>query len=312
MLEALAGLDEVVVCLYDGDYHYGVAALANSLAKSGFKGFINTAYRGSLPPWVEQLKGINTQTYYVNDSIIIHFEKVNTGMHLAYFKPYFIKQTFENFPQVNKIFYFDVDIVVSAPWSFFSNWVDDHICLCLDNSYDYVHHNHPWRKDWKRLAKVDIPFCNPTTAYVNSGFIGIKRKSLPLINKWIQLTENFKDLGGDLKIIDQNGKSSYKGDQDLLNAAITVCPEIELSLIGKEGMGFTQPAYLMSHAISKVKPWKKNYLKYLIEKGHKPSYSEKDFFNYCKYPIRLFPSFTFFLKKANLILATFFGRYIGY
>jgi hypothetical protein len=312
MLEALAGLDEIIVCLYDGDYHFGVAALANSLVRSNFKGFINTAYRGSLPPWVEQLKHIDSNTFYLVPDIIIHFEQIKTEMHLAYYKAYFIRQTFKDFPSTNKIFYFDVDIVISAPWSFFSNWLDDDVCLCLDNSYEYVHHNHPWRKEWKRLAKVESSFRNPVTAYVNSGFIGIKRKSIALLDKWIELTEKFEEIGGNLKEINQNGKSSYKGDQDLLNAAITVCPEIELSLIGKEGMGFSQPAYLMSHAIAKVKPWKKNYLKYLIAKGHKPSHSEKDFFKYCKHPIKLFSSFHFFLKKTNLMLATFFGRYIGY
>jgi hypothetical protein len=312
MSETLVGHDEVVVCLYDGDYHLGVAALANSLVKSNFKGLINTAFRGALPPWVNQLKPIDDNTFYLTDSIIIHFERIKTEMHLAYYKPFFIKQTLDNFPQANKIFYFDVDIVVSAPWSFFSNWLEDQVCLCLDNSYEYVHTNHPWRKDWKRLARVDSSLCNQVTEYVNSGFIGIKRTNIALLDTWIELTKRFEEIGGSLKEINQNGKSSYKGDQDLLNAAITVSPNIELSLIGKEGMGFTQPAYLMSHSVSKAKPWKKNYLKYLIETGHKPSHSEKDFFNYCKHPIKLFSELDFFLKRSNLNLAKLFGRYIGY
>lgn len=312
MSETLVGHDEIVVCLYDGDYHLGVAALANSLVKSNFNGLINTAYRGPLPPWVKQLKAVDENTFCLTNNIIIHFEKVETEIHLAYYKPYFIKETFAKYPEADKIFYFDVDIVVSAPWSFFSNWLEEDVCLCLDNSYEYVHNNHPWRKDWKRLAKVDDFFYSPVTAYVNSGFIGIRRKSMALLDKWIELTKRFEEIGGNLKEVNQNGKSSYKGDQDLLNAAITVSPEIELSLIGKEGMGFTQPAYLMSHAVSKVKPWKKNFLKFLIETGHKPSHSEKDFFNYCKYPIKLFSQFGFFLKRSNLILAKFFGRYIGY
>lgn len=312
MLEKWDAPEEIIVCLYDGKYHFGLAALVNSLVRSNFKGLINTAYRDGLPPWVTQLKLIDNNAYYVTNDIIIHFELVTTDIHFAFYKPYFIKQTAVNFPLTNKIFYFDVDIVIDAPWSFFSNWLEDKVCLCLDDSYEYVHNNHPWRKDWKKLANMEKTFFNPETAYVNSGFIGIMRESIYLIDKWIELTNKFKELGGSLEVIFQDGHNSYKGDQDLLNAAITVSPEIKLSLIGKEGMGFTQPAYLMTHAVSKIKPWNKNYLSYLIKNGHKPSYSEKNFFNYCKYPINVFSKFQFFRKKSNLFIASFFGRYIGY
>ena len=312
MLQNLDAVEEFVVCLYDGEYHFGVAALANSLVNSNFKGVINIGYRGILPPWVSQLKLISDCLYYLNNDVIIHFELLTTEMHLAFYKPYFIKQTFDNFPSAKKVFYFDVDIVVNASWSFFTNWLQGEVCLCLDNSFEFVHRNHPWRRDWKKLAGIESVFANPLTLYVNSGFIGISRPSINLINKWIELSETFARTGGDLKIINQDGESSFKGDQDLLNAAVTACPEIELSVIGKEGMGFTQPAYLMSHSVAKAKPWSKDFMIYLIRKGHKPNHSEKNFFKYCHKPIQLFSKFEFFKKKVNLVFATFFGRYIGY
>jgi hypothetical protein len=312
MSEDIATDKEIIVCLYYGEYHYGVAALANSLVASNFTGLIHIGYQGVLPPWVKQLRSIDESTFYITKDVIIKFEAVETEMNLAFYKPFFIKQTFDNLPSANKIYYFDVDIVINASWSFFSKWLDNHVCLCLDNAFEYVHDNHPWRKDWKRLANVEDNFSNPETAYVNSGFIGISRTNLHLVDKWIDLTNKFQELGGSLKVFFQDGHLSYKGDQDLLNAAITVCPAIKLSLIGKEGMGFKQPEYLMTHALSKNKPWDKNFLKHLVKYGHKPSFPEKNFFNYCKYPINLFSKNRFRIKKFDLFLASLFGRYFGY
>ncbi|MEO6719211.1 MAG: hypothetical protein ABIN67_02555 [Ferruginibacter sp.] len=312
MLDKKIGVDELIVCLYDGHYHFGVAALVNSLVKSNFKGFIHIGYRGVLPPWVKQLQMIDDSSFFVTNDVVIHFEMIDTDINLAFYKPYFIAKTFRDHSLLNRVFYFDVDIVVNAPWSFFSSWLEDEVCLCLDSNYEYVHSNHPWRKDWKKLANVDTNFCNTETAYVNSGFIGITKHSMPLIEKWMMLTDKFAELGGSLKKFFQDGHISYKGDQDLLNAAITVSPNIKLSLIGKEGMGFTQPAYLMTHATSKDKPWDKNFVRNLFKYGKKPSFSEKNFFNYCKYPINLFPAATLLTKKINLFLATVLGRLIGY
>ncbi|MEO6734253.1 MAG: hypothetical protein ABIN01_23735 [Ferruginibacter sp.] len=312
MFDKKSECNEIIVCLYDGKYHFGLAALINSLVKSDFKGIINAACRDVLPPWVNQLKLIDNNSYRVANDVIIHFEMIETEMNLAFYKPYFILKTFQDYPLANKIFYFDVDIVVNAPWNFFTNWLDNQVCLCLDSSFEYVHSNHPWRKDWKKLANVPADFPSTETAYVNSGFIGLSRESIHLIEKWMMLTDRFAELGGSLKEFFQDGHISYKGDQDLLNAAITVSPEIKLSLIGKEGMGFTQPAYLMTHVTAKDKPWDKNYMKHLFKAGHKPSYSEKNFFNYCRSPINLFPEVTLRAKRVNLFLATVFGRLIGY
>ena len=146
---------------------------------------------------------------------------------------------------------------------------------------------------------------------MNSGFIAIKRNNLELIDKWIELTECYRARGANLKEINQEGHNSFKGDQDLLNAAITVSPDVKLSLIGKEGMGFRQPAYLMTHAVVKYKPWGKNFLQVLFKYGRKPTYVEKNFFKYCKHPISLFSKTRFLVKKTNLTLASVLGRYIG-
>src|ERR1700712_944310 len=88
---------EIVVCLFDGDYHLGFAALVNSLVKADFNGLIHAGYRGDLPTWVNQLKLVASNLYQITNEITIQFSQVDTDMHLGYYKPFFIKETFNHY-----------------------------------------------------------------------------------------------------------------------------------------------------------------------------------------------------------------------
>ena len=303
--------DEIIVCLFDGDFHMGFAALANSLVQSGYKGLINAGYRGSLPLWVNQLKSLGDNHFCLAAGIIIHFNKVDTEMHLGYFKPFFIKETFNSYPAASKIFFFDTDIIINAPWSFFSKWLDKGICLCLDGAFHFLHTTHPWRKDWKLLANAEETSYNKTHYYFNSGFIATERESINLIDKWADLTKKYIRAGGNVDFFSKDAYISVKGDQDLLNAAITVSTDIEINIMGKEGMGFTLPATSMYHAIGFAKPWNKSFLGHLIKSGQKPTLPDQKYFTFCKYPICIFPPFVFRIKKLDLLSASVFGRFLG-
>jgi len=76
-------------------------------------------------------------------------------------------------------------------------------------------------------------------------------------------------------------------------------------------MGFTYPVTLMEHAIGDIKPWKNRFLKQLIVSGHKPNAAEKAFFLHCDYPIRIFPGYKYKIKKADVLISSFFGRILG-
>ncbi|MCW3091612.1 MAG: hypothetical protein JWP81_2681 [Ferruginibacter sp.] len=302
---------EIVICLFDGDYKLGVAALANSLVKSQFKGLINVGYRGDLPFWVEQLESIENDSFLLAKEIVIKFEKVYTEMHLGYYKPYFIKQTMDEYTATQKFYFFDADIIVYAPWTLYSKWLEKGVCLCLDNAFHFLHYNHPWRKDWRSLDKSPEKQFNDTNYYFNSGFIGLERESISLIDKWIYFTEIYIQMGGNINVFVKDAYSSFKGDQDLLNAAITTSNGIEISIVGKEGMGFTQPATIMMHAIGDNKPWNTRFFNQLIKSGHKPNKAEQTFFYFCKSPINIFSPFTYKMKKIDLLSASVLGRFIG-
>jgi hypothetical protein len=311
MSSITTGFDDIVVTLYEGHYHLGVAALVNSLAKSDFKGLINVGYKGALPPWISQLKVVDDITYSLGSHTFIRFELLEIPIHFGYYKPVFIKKMFTDFSSVKRVYYFDPDIVINAPWSFFTDWVDSGVALCLDNSFPYVHENHPWRMQWRALSQTPQANFHRINFYVNSGFIGIKPKDYVLLDRWIDLTENYRSTGGNLQMFEKDGHRSFKGDQDLLNAAITISQEVILSIIGTEGMGFTFPAYLMTHAIGDIKPWKVNFFKELCVRGHRPDNAQKNYFNFCKAPINIFSKTTYSIKKTNLRFSALLGRLIG-
>lgn len=302
---------EIIICLFDKEYHYGIAALANSLVASNFNGLINVGFRGRLPSWVSQLKTIGDNYFYLTTDIIIHFNQLDTDMHLGYYKPFFIKETMDTYKTTDKFYYFDADILIRAPWHIFSSWLDKGVCICLDSNFHFLHHNHPWRKDWRKLVEVHEKLLNNTHYYFNSGFLGIERQSIDLIKRWIHFTVKYKETGGDVNQFEKAPYSSFKGDQDLLNAAITTSADIEISIMGKEGMGFTYPATIMEHAVGDDKPWNKSFLGQLITIGRKPSMADQAYFSFCKYPICIFPVHRYRFKKLKLLTASILGRFLG-
>lgn len=299
---------EIVTTLFEGHYEKGVGALVNSLVQSSFKGIVYIGYRGNLPQWINQLEK-SGKNFKASNDVLLVFELLEVDMHFGYYKPSFMKKVIQENPNVTNIYYFDPDIVVNAPWSFISSWTDIGVSVCLDNCFPFVHQNHPWRKEWQKLANNQSR--SELNYYVNSGFIGINADSFKLLDRWILLTDNYKASNGDISKFEKDGFRAFKGDQDLLNAAMTISSDISFSIIGSEGMGFTDPAYLMAHAVESIKPWKNNFVKQLIVNGFKPSTAAKMFFNYCQHPIKIYTESQLKMKKIDIKLASIIGRIIG-
>lgn len=299
----------IVVTLYEGRYHYGVAGFINSLKAAGFKGLVRVGYKGSLPPWISQLKNLGDDLFELDDDITINFHLLNPGMHLGYYKPSFIKDTFDRYSNAQRVYYFDPDIVVVAPWEFYSNWVDCGIALCLDNCFAFTHYNHPWRDDWKKLVPGSAE--NHIDYYVNSGFVGLNRRDIALAERWILYTQKYKEKGGDLSQFEKEGHRAFKGDQDLLNAVLTTSPDLQYSVVGREGMGFTFPADIMVHAVGGNKPWSTNFISHVVVKGVRPDIGARAFWKFYDYPIRPYSGGTLVRKKLALKIASIIGRFAG-
>ncbi|MCG9793515.1 glycosyltransferase family protein [Flavobacterium algicola] len=299
---------EIVTTLFEGNYEKGVGALVNSLIQSSFEGIVCIGYRGTVPEWTSQLTR-NGNHYILSDTIMIRFFKLSTDMHFGYYKPTFMNEMIVAYPNVSKIYYFDPDIVVTCRWSFISSWAESGIGVCLDNCFPFVHYNHPWRRQWRHLAEDFIS--NDLSYYVNSGFIGIAIENKQIIERWIMLTQKYIASDGDVSQFEKEGSRAFKGDQDLLNAAMTISPDLPFSIIGLEGMAFTSPNYLMAHAVEAVKPWNNNFLKEVIMRGLKPTMAAKLFFNNCSSPIKIYSNNELFIRKLNLKTASLLGRIIG-
>lgn len=300
-----------ICTLYQKEYNYGVAALLNSLFKSGYAGEFYIGFNESLPSWTLQLEKVSPYVYSINNQIIVHFLVVEQNMHYGYYKPFFINhlQTTYN---LDKIYYFDPDICTIAKWDFFDNWVNSGISLCADNCYPYLASHHPWRDKWRlRFGFNKQVLINESlTFYVNSGFVGLSKADDAIIETWMSVTKAYSDAGGNVKEFEKAPFRDIKGDQDLLNAAITISPSLRYSVIGREAMGFEDPAYIMAHAINGIKPWKRKFTQELIFKNMKPTTAEKLYIENCNSPIKVFSNVKKAIKRIDIKLASALNRFL--
>lgn len=302
----------VVTTLYEKHYDYGVGVLVNSLIDSNFQGIICVGYKGSLPFWLNQLQKVENDIYRLTSDIFIRFDLLeNIGMHLGYYKPYYLKKMYDFYSLANAWFYFDPDIIITSKWSFYEEWVKSGVCLCQDSNYTLVHWNHPWRNRWRNdfsFLLVDVD--KSLNFYINSGFIGVDKSNFSIIDFWIKVNDLYIDLGHPIDFFDkENGQGPYKGDQDVLNATMTLRSDLSYSIIGKEGMAFDFPLTFMAHAIdaSGQKPWNKKYIKNAL-KGIKPSISDELFLMHSFSPINIYSKKQFLFRKLLIKIAKLINR----
>ncbi|AKG23973.1 hypothetical protein [Calothrix sp. 336/3] len=305
-------MNSIVFTLYEGHYEIGVGALINSLANHNFKGKIAVGYRGRLPDWLTQLKKKDNK-YFINQTIELNFYPLSTNYHLAYYKPFFMLELFDKYPECNHVFYFDPDICNKCHWDFYEKWVNFGLAVCVDNCYGIVPSHHPWRHEWIELAKsLNYEQKQFLDFYFNSGFVAAKRSDISVVNIWKELTIALGKSGYDITQLKKiSRENSIITDQDVLNAAI-MFSDVICSPIGPDGMDFTGGGFLMSHAVGSVKPWRKQFIHNLLTTGNIPSLAETEFFKNLVYPINLYPPMTRFTKKIDLKLAKIIGRLVGH
>lgn len=320
-------MNSIVCTLFEGAYHYGVAALVNSLYKNGFIGDFYAGYRGELPPWAKEAQ-INplldyplVHTYYVNGEIRVHFIPITTNYHFTNYKPDFILQLLEG-PALNSdaVFYFDPDIVLVAPWSYFEDWVNCGVAVCEDIKSP-LEKFHPKRMGWRKYYKeygIELKYKN--SIYVNGGFVGILSTNKYFIETWQLMQLHMSDyIGGlnrssitDLTKLPEEISVNYSPfgatDQDALNATIEAC-NVEVSYMRKEAMalGVGGPI-LMPHALGQPKPWKFRPFRMFFQ-GKPPRFVDKIFWKNVKYPIKAYTHTKLVSMEFSLLVTSFLSRF---
>lgn len=305
-------MNSIVCTLYENHYEIGVGTLINSLVNHNFTGRIAVGYRGNLPGWLSQIRG-DGYSYFINETIELIFYPLKTDYHLAYYKPFFMVELFEEYPGCEQVFYFDPDICNKCSWSFYEKWVDLGLAVCLDNCYGTLPARHPWRHEWLELGKkLNYEQKQTSNFYFNSGFVGVRRSDLSSLQLWKELTIALEHSGYDISGMKKVGReNSIITDQDIFNAAI-MFSDVPCSPIGTDGMDFSGGGFLMSHAVGSVKPWKKQFVYDVLATGNIPSMAETEFFNHLTHPINLYDPITRLTKKLDLKLAKMLGRIVGH
>jgi hypothetical protein len=305
-----------ICTLFEGGYHVGVGALANSLYLAGFRGTIYAGYRGALPPWVNSAQGPDGSTdFRAADGLILKFVPLATKAHLTNYKPDFSLMLWEKFcPEAENFYYFDPDITVLCPWKFFEEWVQAGVAMCADVNPS-MPPNHPIRHAWKKYyLPHGITFRREHDIYFNGGFFGLRREQMEFLHCWQRLQELMEPEIGGMQNVNLRDRTFlfHKTDQDAMNVA-AMAAEPEISPMGQDGMDFQHGGggYVMSHAAGGTKPWKKDFVRTLFRRGHAPSRADRFYFQHVESPIRLYPAGTLRGKRFYMKMAAALGRVFG-
>ena len=316
-------MKSAICTLFEGSYHYGVAALSNSLYASGFRGAIYAGYRGPLPAWAAAAKPATLPPWTgatelrAAEGLNVVFVPLTTDAHLTNFKPDFMLALLDGPARyADAMFYLDPDICVVERWGFFEDWVNSGVALCEDLSSP-VPQFHPRRIGWRRYyAQRGLELRFRGAEYVNGGFVGVRADDRSFLALWKQAMDLMVDEIGSLAVASIAAGQAYRStgfagcfdrtDQDALNVAVELS-EVPASIIGQEAMAFKPGAALLPHALGAGKPWQRSYLRMALG-GTPPRMADKAFWANVSTPIDPFQSSRPAFKKLDLTAAAAVGR----
>ena len=184
-------LTTVACTVYEGDYHYGVGALANSLYRQGYRGELVVGWRGRLPRWVQNVDaaGIFQVTARLLDPLRRAGFRAARGAAQACPDARHLRSP----GSARGACCFlrrrcDCPGTLGLPGA----WARDAVALVIDPVFPTVATHHPWRKAWRELAEVTTGDVRDIDDYHGSAFIGVPRRYRALIDAWCNLTELFR------------------------------------------------------------------------------------------------------------------------
>lgn len=314
-----------ICTLFERDFHYGTAVLANSLAKSGFEGEIFAGFRGDLPPWASEAENVSLAGFeeawslFVSESVRLVLIRLTTAYHFTNYKPEFMLALLDGPARESEgLIYFDPDIVVAKAWSWIRDWVSCGVALAEDVNSP-LPRAHPRRMGWRQYIQSYKPSGLATGDYhVNGGFCGVRKEHRAFLELWRKILEEVCDVAGSKTAtkIEGGDRSAFVGffacldttDQDALNMALETYSQ-EVSLIGREAMAFKPGLGLIPHALGSAKPWRRRYLADALV-GKPPRVVDKAYWAAADGPLRPYSASQIRGKRNALQAAALIGRFL--
>jgi hypothetical protein len=303
----------ITLCtLFERNYHFGVAALANSLIAAGYTGELWVGYRGALPGWIVDSPSFDRATGRMQAApgLVLCMLELDTPLHFTYYKPTFIREMLEKHaPQTDVVAYIDPDIVVKCDWPALTGWfTEDGISLAEDINWCFPA-RHPKRLLWARFFEPHG--ATPRRGldrYYNAGFIAVSRAHLEFLDLWRRLCDLVVAYNEHAKELKAGGSAAlfHSTDQDALNFALTVC-EAPLNTAGPEAMDFAPGGYYLSHAVGSVKPWHGGHIRQAL-RGQPPSTASKWYYRFADGPIKAYSDGELAKRQLSLKIAAAIGR----
>lgn len=299
-----------VCTVAEGNYHFGVAALCNSLFRHGYRGPLWVGWRGGLPDWAAGAVDAGAwRELAVEDGLSVRFVPVDSPWHMANCKPGFFRRVLEELdPAAPALFYFDSDIVVRCRWGFFEEWVAHGVALVQDMWDPGMLPTHVFKKRWRAHAERLGYACRDVAGYFNSGFLGVRRADIGFLSIWERVIRSIPEAGGDLSRLklDDPNHLFHKMDQDALNVAV-LASDAEIATGGQEMMEIYPWGAAMAHAMHFKKPWKRNYLWDALN-GFPPGRPHLAHWQHVGGPIQAYSDLALKRKRAEIWLARLIGR----
>jgi hypothetical protein len=300
-----------VCTLYEGDYHYGVGALVNSLVRAGYKGTVWAGYRGTLPPWVSQLQLLSEPgQYMVADQLCLAFVPLSVSFHFANYKPDFMLELLANQArEADYLWYFDPDICIRCNWSFFEKWAHHGVAICQDATNNIIPANDPLCYQWLEVGQSEgLGEGRALGHYFNSGMVGVEPAHKSFLELWKRMIALGVEHGCSIQRIVSLSRDLpfHVLDQDAMVIA-AMFTEHPLTTMAPDAMGFVPGGYVMYH-VRGPKPWRGSLLRRAFG-GTPPCSASKFFFTQVSSPIQLYSPLSFRLKNLACGLAAALGRF---
>lgn len=305
---------KIALCtLFEGHYHFGVAALVNSLVSAGYEGTVWVGHRGPLPAWIVDRPGFDQSSSQVavTPSLVLRAIELDPPVSLNYYKPTLMREILETHdPEASAVTYLDPDMVIKCDWAAMQSWLSaDGVALVEDAAWN-MPADHPKRNRWKHFfaSYGEVPE-RELHRYYNAGLVCADRNCMPFLRNWERInTRVAAESGSGMRQRKSGDPDSifHSTDEDALNFTLTLCGTA-LNAAGPEAMDFIPGGNRISHAVGAAKPWQGRHFRRALC-GQPPSVASHWYYRFADGPLTPFSHAMLMRRRLSMALAAGLGR----